>query len=106
MQSFKIWIALIVLPFFFIAAKLSDPGIRIKEQKANSTVYEIKLSNLYTVKDAAMLDSRFKAKMGILNSTTNPATSICTVEASNSLSPVFFRVIVESAGLVIAKSFE
>ena len=105
LSKLRVWTFLSV-SLLLISAKLTDPGIRVKEVKAKSTVYEIKIKSMTSETQGLMLDSRFISKSGILSAHTDFASRICTVEAIQVITRDQLRGIVEMAGLEISKSFD
>jgi hypothetical protein len=107
MKNLLLSVSVLILPFFIISmVPPTDEGIRIKEQKPSSTVYEIRIQTQMSEAKAATLDLKFMDKQGILSVQTQSGTRICTVETDKTFPVYLIRQIIEKEGLVIAKTFE
>lgn len=100
-----------LLGFFFIISGKSfgqtatDAGIRVKEDKGKTFVYEVKVTGMQSAVQAQYLDSKMKAKYGVVTSASDASTGICTVEAVKDILPTHLSQIVKSAGFEVSKTF-
>lgn len=86
--------------------RFPDPGIRVKQAKEHTTVYEIRIQYLESNLKARGLDGLLISKTGILSSNTDFSSRVCTVEVSHEVKPEHLRMLVQSAGLEISKTFD
>lgn len=99
-------IAIFFAVWVLCAAAFTGPGIRVKEQKATSTVYEIRLEGTISAGEASKLDSQLRAKTGILSAKTAPETRILTLEADRTLPTLAIEQVIRQGGFLIAKTFD
>lgn len=88
------------------AQQPGDPGVRIKESRSHSTVYEVKIKGMFAPEHATRIDEFFKAKEGVITVSTAYDTGVTTVEVKAGYTPDLLRDIVRGAGFEVAKSFE
>ena len=107
-QLQRILLTVMMLTLFVgvAAAQNTREGIVLKAQKAKTAIYEIKVTGMNQAAHAEMLDAQFRSKKGVLSSSTDLSTRICTVEVQQALTPDLLRQVVRSVGLDVAKSFD
>ena len=80
-------------------------GFSIKETKAKTTVYEIKLTGLGGPVSAQQLDDMLKTREGIISVHTDFNTHVCTLEATKNYDRRLIGYLLGLKGLGIAKTF-
>jgi hypothetical protein len=80
-------------------------GIVVVEQRAKTTVYDIRVIGLRAPAHGQNLDDHFRTKEGIFTASTNVTTGVCRVEALSTLQLLMLEHIVQGAGFQVAKSF-
>jgi hypothetical protein len=92
---------LLVLLTAGFAKAQTTPGVKVKENKGKTIVYEVSVSGADSPALCQYLDQKMKEKPGVVSSVTNPQTGICTVEASPSTPVESFKSAVKNAGFEI-----
>lgn len=105
MNSLRILFGTLILGLFaFSSAQAQSPGVKVKENKGQTIVYEVAVDGADTPALAQYLDKKMKEKPGVVSSVTNPSTGICTVEASPTTPVESFKAAVKSAGFTVKGS--
>jgi hypothetical protein len=97
---------ILLLVFSCGAMAQSAGGIKVKEEKTESIVYQIKVLGLGGPISAGQLDASMRTKRQILSAITDSNTGICTVEAVRGFDTRYFTHVLASHGLTMAKKFE
>jgi hypothetical protein len=87
-------------------AQASQPGIRVKQEKAQTIIYQIKVLGLGGPVSASQLDQTMQSKKKVVSAVTDPDTGICTVEVEKDFDVRYFRHLLEPHGLRMAKKFD
>jgi hypothetical protein len=105
----RILIALVVMAgtiYSVSAQRPTDPGVRIKENRPHSVVYEVKIKGMFAPQHASRIDDFFKTKEGVIKVSTVYETGVTTVEVKPGYTNELLIDIVHGAGFEVAKSFE
>ncbi len=86
-------------------AQRSAIGIRLKEKREKSTLYELRIEGLVSENSALVLDAALQNKQGIMESKTELSTRICEVEVLDFILPEQIQSVVIQSGFQVSKSF-
>lgn len=89
-----------------LSAQTTQSGLRVKEEKSSTIIYQIRVIGLGGPVSAQQLDESMRRKREVHSSSTDAQSGICTVEVDRSFPVHYFRHVLALHGLTMAKKFE